>query len=440
VKHSALLRGARPAERATVEGFGREFELTASVDARGAFTLDDVPADVAVQLSLVEADGGAILLQDPDLIRVEPGATHRIAWTLVAGGRFVCTVRETDGAPGVDEELWLVPADKASIGAAQLHWTPTKRARSDHSGVAPFEDVQPGSWIVALAPRLRTKPADSARYAVAATMGSSGEIVPVDFTLHRDLWITGRVLAPDGSLVPSPIFAGSVDYLVQVQWQDFVDGVFRIGPLVPGRYTVMALRPMQGHGGPPLMESEPVEAEAGATDVELRLRPGAAVVIKAVDPESGAALPATVELVGKSGGTGFARGDVPSATFTGHEPGTYVALAFTEDGRAGLAVLTLQAGERREVSIPVLPGGSLRLRHTGPVGKLSCRIEHAGARVASHAVERGQDTLVALPAGTFDLHLSLVEDTAGDERPTLREEVRRVDVSAGTELVVDLGP
>jgi len=71
--------------------------------------------------------------------------------------------------------------------------------------------------------------------------------------------------------------------------------------------------------------------------------------------------------------------------------------------------------------------------------ELACRIEHSGARVPPHEVERESDTLVPLPAGSFDLHLFIVDDAAGDGLTPLRDEVRRLDLTAGVELEVDLG-
>jgi hypothetical protein len=87
------------------EGFGSDFELTAIVDERGAFVLHDVPSAVAVHLSLTEESRRSLVLQEPSPVRVDAGSTHRVTWTLDGGGRFVCTVRETNGDPGVDEEL-----------------------------------------------------------------------------------------------------------------------------------------------------------------------------------------------------------------------------------------------------------------------------------------------------------------------------------------------
>jgi len=307
-----------------IEGFGGDFELTAIVDEVGAFVLHDVPSAAAVHLSLTEEQRRSLVLQEPSPVRVDAGSTHRVNWILGRGGRLVCTVRETNGDPGVDEEVWLAPAGEGPGRVWGLPVSPSKRARTDQRGVAVFEDVQPGSWIVALAPlqQRRAEPGDAARYAVAATIDASGEVVPVELTLHRDQWITGRVVAPDGSPAPSSISAFRGDHSAHVQWHEFVDGAFRLGPLLPGRYTMQASRfGRDDDGGPPLMGSEFVEFDAGATDVELRLRLGVAVVLTAIDPKSDVAVPARIELVGRGLATGTAQGVEPKVTFAGHEPG-----------------------------------------------------------------------------------------------------------------------
>jgi RNA polymerase sigma-70 factor (ECF subfamily) len=227
----------------SIDGFGRDFELTAIVDERGEFDLNDVPAAAAVQLTLTEENRRALKLQEPSPVRIDSGSTHIVAWTLLAGGRFVCTVRETNGDAVANEVLWLVPASDARPGKSEGHWNPSQRAHTDESGVAAFEDVQPGRWVIALAPAQKVggEASDSARYAIAATIESGGEVVPVELTLYRDLWIKGRIVAPDGSPCASSIMAMSGGYFVNLQRNEVEGGVFRV---VPRR------RAWHGHGRP----------------------------------------------------------------------------------------------------------------------------------------------------------------------------------------------
>jgi hypothetical protein len=136
------------------DGFGADFESTAKLDARGAFTLEDVPAHVAIQLTLTEEDRQVVLVHAPSPVQLDPGATHEVAWKIEVGGTFVCTVREADGQPSADVELWLAPSSAAQVRVVPVKLTgePSQRARTDASGVAVFDNVQPGAWILALAP------------------------------------------------------------------------------------------------------------------------------------------------------------------------------------------------------------------------------------------------------------------------------------------------
>jgi len=102
--------------------------------------------------------------------------------------------------------------------------------------------------------------------------------------------------------------------------------------------------------------------------------------------------------------------------------------------------VTLAIGELRTVDIPVEKSGSLRLHHTGSSGKLTCRIEHGGMRLGSHSVEQKRNALVTLPPGAYDLHLAIVEKGPEGDSKTLREEVRRVEVTPGAPLDVAFSP
>jgi hypothetical protein len=159
----------------------------------------------------------------------------------------------------------------------------------------------------------------------------------------------------------------------------------------------------------------------------------------AIDPSTGEVLPATVEVSGaRFVTTGPKREVEVDWTRVLVEPGARAAVR-TTDGRSGLCSVTLQPGEQCERKVPVSPGGSLRLRHTGAVGKLYCDVEHAGARVTIRGVERGgADLVLPLPAAAYDLRLWVVDkDATGAETETLREEIRRVEVTAGGEVVVE---
>jgi len=423
--------------------YGRAYQREAHVDASGTFTLEDLPANADLTLMLVDAATGELLLRDARPFRVAPGATHRASWTLGSGGRFECSVQHPTGAPAPDEELWLLASDEAGPGPTEARWTPLQRARTDSSGRCTFEDVQPGRWIVALAPSSeRSAGAASVRYAVAAKIDAPGASTLVPFTLHPGLYISGTVLAPDGTPTPAYVSAGNADYHGDSQGSSMRgEGRFRLGPLLPGRYRISAHGPSATlEGATPLTDSDPVTAEAGAEGVELWLKAGCEFELSALDSATQEPTACTFTLIPQ--GSEFATytgGFRAAATISGQAPGRYRVLARTEQGLVGAVDVEVAAGERRAVTVPVAVGGGVRVVYGGAEQVLTIQLEQSGARVGFTTVPSGDSVTLRVPAGSYTLRTFVhAFDHATQLLSRTREETRMVEVTAGSEVTIEI--
>jgi hypothetical protein len=422
--------------------YGRVYQRQADVDTHGMFTLEDLPANADLTLTLADATTGETLLRDAQPFRIAPGATHRASWTLGSGGRFECSVQHAAGAPAPDEELWLLALGDAYPGPTEERWTPLQRARTDASGRCAFDDVQPGRWVVALAPASKRGARDaSVRYAVTATIGSPGASVPVPFTLHPGLYITGTVLAPDGTPTPTYVSAGNADYRGDAQPSPEKDGKFRLGPLLPGRYRISAHgRGVTPEGSTPLTDSDPVLAEAGAEGVELRLRAGCDFELTAIDALTGEPAPSRFTLVPQERESAvYSGGYRATASLSGQAPGRYRVLARTEQGLVGSVEVEGAAGERRAVTVPVAPGGKVRVDYRGEARALAVWLEESGARVGLVYVHPGGSESLAASAGSYTLRTFVAEfDHATQAISRLNEQTRAVEITAGGEVAIEI--
>jgi hypothetical protein len=422
--------------------YGRVYQRDADVDAHGMFTLEDLPANADLTLTLADATTGEARLRDAQPFRIAPGATHRASWTIGSGGRFECSVQHATGAPAPDEELWLLAYGDAYPGPTADRWTPLQRARTDSAGRCAFADVQPGRWVVALAPASKRGAGDaSVRYAVATAIESPGASVPVSFTLHTGLYIAGTVLAPDGTPTPAYVSAGNASYRGDAQGSPVRAGKFRIGPLLPGRYRLTAHGPgSTSEGAAPLTDSDPVLAEAGSEGVELWLRAGCDFELSAIDAGTGEPTLGKFTLVPQERETAvYSGGYRTSATFGGQAPGRYRVLACTEEGLVGSLEVEAAAGERRALTIPVAPGGSVRVDYRGQARMLAVWLEESGARMGLVYVPSGGSESLSAPAGSYTLRTFVAEfDHATQTLSRLNEGTRAVEITVGGEVTIEI--
>jgi hypothetical protein len=188
-----------------------------------------------------------------------------------------------------------------------------------------------------------------------------------------------------------------------------------------------------------MTSSDPVAIEAGTEGVELRLKAGCDVELTALDAATGEPVPCTFTLVShETVGLSRTGGNQSTATLGGQAPGRYGALARAADGRIGCVQLELAAGERRKATIPIGPGGNVRVIYGGESPTLCVALEDNGARVGFAFVSPGDSDVLSAPVGRYSLRLSVgAFDLETQTRKTLREETHAVEITAGGEVVVN---
>jgi hypothetical protein len=428
----------RPGREESVDGWIDlpETDWTGAVGPDGRSVLRDLPPQVRLAVEI--RAGENVLRRDAESIELEPGQVLEREWRIGTGCTLLGLALDAAELPVPALEIWLTKA--YSEHARYFDWSErsgiTSKAVTDADGRFRLEDVQAGKWYVG--------PAASTPYGEpAAENGSAAFAVPIEIAgsgsqeitlrVHRGLFIRGKILDARGGPAESANVHASIE---GADWGPQVDsgkgGEFKLGPLAPGRFLVVA----DGVGGD--ASSEAVLAEAGAKDVVLRLRPGSKLRGRVVDRRTGESSRAEVMLMPEVPGAGiFGRGlglrtkDDGTFEVEGLEPGRYGLAARTDDGRFGaLPGVDLAAGTASdEIALPVSEGGRLKVRYEGASERAWLRVLLSGVPVDwGNDLERGKTVERTVPAGTMVLELVA--------EPGTQPITRNVSLAAGEEREV----
>jgi RNA polymerase sigma factor (sigma-70 family) len=424
-----------------------KYELRASADHEDRFLLSDVPPSAEVSLSLHAPATGALLYSAAQPIQTRAGEVHRVIFDFAASGRLVCTVSEVDGSPTAGQLVQLSSPSGRTIGKTPTSHRPLKSARTDAAGVAVFADVAPGTWVVGLAHAERgrgvTPPSlelDHAPYELEVEMPAGGGDVPVAFTMHRGLYIEGRVVAPGALPTHLVVMASMEAFHAMVQGSEVVDGRFRLGPLMPGTYTVGARSASRGDQS--FAPSDDVEARAGATGVELALRLGVRIEVRAIDAADGNAVDAKFTVSRLNGGW-YGNSYGARATFLtdGLEPGVYCALALAPDGRVGVVdrFTAESSTELTAVTVPIDVGGTLTVTGPDRDGIRDVYVMRDECVLDLHRLQQGERASSVLPPGRY--RVGVVARQRGEGQPAWVDRFdteQAVEIRAGEEAVLTL--
>jgi protocatechuate 3,4-dioxygenase beta subunit len=400
----------------------------------GTCTIEGLSPGVGIAIELTQ--DGRLLRRETDPLELEPGQVLHREWVLGGGATLNGLVLDQDSRPVPQLEIWLTkwePEGGHSYEGYQKDRV-SDHALSDADGRFQLKDVAPGTWWLGPAPHDRDWEVDASGTArmtdppadAIAPIGSPVEVNSVasqDVTLrvHRGLFIRGRVLDPDGK----PASDAGVDATASSNGlgphcECGADGTFAIGPVGPGKYTLIADAIER------FANSDPVEAEAGASDVVLRLKAGGGLRGRVVDTRTGkpcaAEMILTPRVPGKGlfgTGEGFGVDDNGMVDRQGLPPGDYDLAARTEDGCFGiLPGLTVVAGEKgKEFVLPVSPGGTLNIRYAGEHPSALVSLRQQGVLLLfPMGVNAGKVREMHAPAGTFDLEARLEPDSAPKSR------------------------
>ena len=331
-----------------------------------------------------------------------------------SGGTFAGVVVDQYELIVAGLEIWLAPSSSEAARFFQPHESPSivAKTESDAAGRFAFRDVPPGSWSIGPGAGSLGQPTHSeiASQATRFEM-TAAETRDITLRVYRAIYISGRVLDPAGEPQPKAFVWAFDASRSGLQANCEEEGLFVLGPLVPGRYTLIALC------GAKLAPSDPVEASSGQEGVELRLRAGGSMSGRVVDASTGQGSQAELRVSPLAGGRGW---DEHGIGWTSHEDGTfemeglpsglYGVSAGTVDGRFGvLRGVGVSAGAGTgELVVAVSPGGKLRLRYEGQRPEVECAVRFQGVFVGwGEKLKPGAAVTRFAPAGTLSLVLRI---------------------------------
>lgn len=409
--------------------------VSARTDEAGTFELVGLPPRVRIELMAFEEERRSRTWSRE--LALAPAEVHAIEIVLHEKVTLAGKVLDQRGQPVARLELWMTSAREQPpepiFFRGYLGEEPDHRCRTAADGSFRFEPSLPGPYHVGPAPARarRQTPGNLPVRARAAPVATYVELPPGPalqdrvLRVERGRFIQGRVVGPGGRIVKDGVvrvWSPEFGWLPTALLGD--DGSFAAGPLPNGVHTLRAAsRDVQ---------SDAVEASAGATDVLLRLNlPRLAAQricgrVESTSPPRGA----KVFLFDRAREFDYRVEDVGTNghfEFRGLEPGLYDVVASTEEGTSGW-VSGVSPSPRCETRIPVILEECAYVRVT-PLGDpqwTNVRALRDGITVAmARAVRSGTSAVLRVPPGGLVLELVALDPRTW--RPTgdvLTREVR----------------
>ncbi len=316
------------------------------VDRDGHFELTGLPAEVPLIIGAGTNVHDYEVLQHEALV-LAPGSVTEVAFDWSKSAALWGTVVDPEGAPVVGLQVDLMMREGV------------RRVETDGAGRYRFADLRPGGYVLGNWP-LEAEARRFEREHVELRRGESREVHLVATT---GVYVTGRVVRGDGSLFADYGEGQSAtSVLSSGRDRDMyavcdANGVFRLGPLLPGRCEIRVLHVPDPAHAPGVS----VVVDAPAEDVELRCPEGGRVSCRIVDAD-GEVLLGAVSLRDASGRehpslqteSGAAHVFAPVA------PGRHAIHVVARDGRVGVdGEVVVRAGETTEVTIRAAAAGAL---------------------------------------------------------------------------------
>jgi hypothetical protein len=402
-------------------------------DMTGMATFADLPSGAPLT---VVAYSGALSRKFPSSLELEPGEVRDLQVRLGGGALIRGSLVEANGQPIAGHEVWCLSGDRQHDGPIQSFQEHelSARATTDERGQFELDDMAPATWWLAPAPSLDRRDEGETILPLAqpVVVDAEAQVVDVVLRVERGSYVRGLVVdETDDGVAGARVRASSRGE--PRFWANATadsQGRFMVGPLPPGRYEVAATAYGRFAG------SLPIEVQADATDLVLRLREGGVVLGVVVDGTTGKTCDAEVELTRadseqrQSWNTQTRAGEFEFGRLA---PGVYDIGARTRDAQFGFrTALSVQANQIIEdVRLVVSPGGTLRLRYEGANEQVRCYVFVHGLHVAIENLTRGETVECAVPAAELEVVMR--------ERGSDSEDKQVVTVTTGAAVDLVLG-
>ena len=403
-------------------------------DPSGLCVLETLPPGVPLHAEVIRAN--LVVRKELTPLTLSAGEVREIEWRLGSGCRLEGTVVDQTGKPVTKSKIWLESSKFDGAVVFQKHGgnEEVEEKQTDEEGRFAFDDVRPGKWWLGPAAERDQDdfPGDEAVAPFAEVVEIPEGVVQmrVDLRVHRGLYIRGRVLDPAGEPVAGTyVWATPQAVLFGSSARTKEDGSFALGPVIPGRYQLVA------HGWTH-DDSEPADADAGDEDVVLRLRIGGSMRGVILDAETRKACAGELVFGLRDEGrvTMTSSNGDGSFKIEGLPPGEYYFVARSGGQRVGvLPIVAVQRGvETGDLVVELRPGATIHLRYVGIRPWMHWRISAGGTVLASDGLRSGETIEVSVPPGRH----SVVWSSEGKEIGA-----REVEVRAGesTDVVLSEG-
>jgi RNA polymerase sigma-70 factor (ECF subfamily) len=411
-------------------------------DRDGRFDFPELPARAQLDVKVLQGDKEVLWIngESPDAPRLDPGESRELELRTRTGARVTGVAFDKNLVPVAKHRIWLLRMviatiiDPGPVGVLISDDSQMVVARtvSDEQGRFTFENVEPGTWWVGIAPPDNySSPAPSdpvIPLAVQFEVPKGVTSVAVDIRPKNTLPIRGKVLKPDGTpLADAGIYVFKSDDSGPGSGRSGPDGSFEIVPTDPGTWKLRAWAPDQGFADSPV-----IEARAGDVGVLLRLVPGAGISGHLFGSGSEDHASVEIQFFGRGmDGDGFIRGTVGQEfEFSPLPAGTYDLFAVCEPDRVGLVrgIVTKTGAGTGNVRVELSTAAVLVVKYVGMGQSRSFEAWIGDTLVhVTTSVEKSAARRLLLPAGIVKLRPS----SAGSER------VLTVRAGTETEVVLD---
>lgn len=405
---------------------------SAEVGPDGRAQFEDLPTEVQLTATLV--DGSETLYREGSPITLDPGEARELEWQL--GGGAVLTGRITDqnGQPLAKTRLWLVAeATNAREGRERIYFASSderrliESCRSDEDGRFRLEGVQAGDWWFGVAYRdpdsRKPRPTDPSPLALAFSVAEGQHSAELDFSVHRGVFVSGRLRMPDGE-VPRHFYLSAYGDLGSPPTREEGDS-FVAGPMEPVEHR-LSVRVKGNYA-----RTEAISVLPPKDDLVLDILRGSSMAGNFIDARNGERCKAKIFLSEPgTGGMRMGLEDKSDFEFEGLTEGLYDLSARNDDGLVGVlrGVRLGPEADLGNLEIRLQEGAKLRVTYKGPQPFIQLRVLHEGAVIFGDGLAEGTSNLIAVPVGPIEVH-------AMNGKELLQE--RGVHTSFGVESQVD---